>query len=152
LLSLADDVWEHLAKRRMSDGVGHGLWDQPSGAFPQLTVRHQLPSWYYTERVVQSLITAASVISGRPLSSESLTEHATDLLSEAEHLYDQELLKGSTEAGPSMRETLRQVDANLRRARRIVHDRPGTAASLASQALRELDLLAVARQDMSGVI
>jgi hypothetical protein len=152
LSNLADAAWEHLAKRRLTDGAAHGLWDQPAGAFPQVTKRHAQPSWYFTERVVQCLITAAGVISGRPLGSDQLTGYATDLLSEADHLYDQELLSGSTEAGPSMREVLRQVEANLRRARTIVHDRPGTAATLASEALRELDRLAVARQDTPGVI
>jgi hypothetical protein len=147
LLTLADDVWDHLARRRITGGAASGLWDEPSGVFTQITSRHELPSWYHTARVVQCLVTAAKVISGRPLSSERLTGYASDLLSEADHLYDQELLSGSTEAGPSMREALRNVDVYLRRARRIVHDRPGTAAALASEALRDLDRLAVARQD-----
>ncbi|MGQ0777411.1 MAG: SCO2524 family protein [Pseudonocardiales bacterium] len=32
LLMLADNVWDHLLLRRLRDGSGRGLWDQPSGA------------------------------------------------------------------------------------------------------------------------
>jgi hypothetical protein len=84
------------------------------------------------------------------VSGSRLSEYASDLLAEAEHLFDQELLGGSSEAGPAIRaqtDTLRQ---KLARARRIQRDRPGSAAVLVSEVLSALDGLAAAREDVSG--
>jgi len=149
LLTLADSVWDHLLLRRLKGGDGQGLWDQPGDAFDQLSTRHELPSWYYTERVVECLVAAADVVDLAPLHSTRLIEVATGLLYEAEHLFDRELLSGSGEAG-SMRAVVQAVHANLRRAWEILNDRPGTAAVLANEVLRELERLAVARQDVAG--
>jgi hypothetical protein len=149
LLELADRVWEHLATRRLDVGRNRNLWDQPRKIFGQLTINHEEPSWYYTERVVQGLVTTANMLSRPPLRSTRLSDMALDLLSEAEHLYDLELLTGGGEAGPRMRETLRIARVNLQRAREIVSDRPGTAATLASTVLITLDELAAARRDVT---
>jgi hypothetical protein len=146
LLELADEVWSHLLVRR----INGELWDQPANAFPQVTVHHELPSWYYTKRVTDCLVTAANVVSGPPLRSTTLTDLATDLLSEADHLFDHELLRGAASAGPAMRMALRSAEAKLRRARRIIGDRPGSAFVLASEVLQELDGFAAARQDLTG--
>jgi hypothetical protein len=151
LLGLADRVWDHLVTRRLSQGTARDLWDQPAGAFPGVSQLFESPSWYYTSRVVQCLVTAATLVSGRPLPSELLTELANGLLSEAEHLFDQELLRGSTEAGPAMRATLQEVQTSLHRARSILSDRPGSAMVRANEALLVLDRLAGARQDVGGV-
>ena len=150
LLTLTDSVWDHLLLRRLSAGPGRDLWDQPGAAFDQLSIRHELQSWYFTERVVECLVAAANLVSRPPLRSPRLTEVAIDLLYEAEHLFDLELLSGSGEAGPSMRAVLQTVRANLRRAREIMHDRPGSATVLLSEVLRNLDRLAAARQDVAG--
>jgi hypothetical protein len=150
LLTLGDSVWDHLLLRRLKDGPGRDLWDQPADVFDELSTRHELQSWYYTERVVECLVAAANVVNRAPLHSPRLTEVATDMLYEAEHLFDRELLSGSGEAGPSMRAVLQAVRANLRRAREIMNDRPGSAAVLANEVLRELERLAVARQDVAG--
>ncbi|MDQ4037204.1 MAG: SCO2524 family protein [Actinomycetota bacterium] len=152
LLRLADSVWNHLLARRLNDGSARDLWDQPGVAFDQITVRHELQSWYHTERVVECLVVAADVVGREPLRSTRLADVAKDLLDEADHLFDRELLSGSGEAGPSMRDSLQGVRANLRRAREILHDRPGSATVLASEVLRSLDRLAAARQDTSGAI
>jgi hypothetical protein len=151
-LTLADDVWDHLVIRRLHDGPGQDLWDQPSEIFDfdAVKVRYELQSWYYTERVVECLVAAANMVSRAPLRSPRLAEVATDLLNEADHLYDRELLNSSGEAGPSMRTTLQAVRVNLRRAWEIRHDRPGSAMALASEVLRDLDRLAAARQDVTG--
>jgi hypothetical protein len=149
LLKFADTVWIHLLLRRLKDGPGEDLWDQPGDAFDQFSTRHELPSWYYTERVVECLVAAADVINLAPLRNTRLTEVATGLLYEAEHLFDRELLSGSGEAG-SMRGVVQEIRANLRRAREILNDRPGTAAVLANEVLRALERLAVARQDVAG--
>jgi hypothetical protein len=147
LLTLADSVWEHLLRRRLNDGLGRDLWDQPSDAYPQLSARYELPSWYYTERVVECLVEAARVVSRAPVHSAALTELTMDLLHEADHLFDRELLSGSGEAGPSMRAVLQGIRANLRRASEILDDRPGSAMVLVSEVLRDLERLASARQD-----
>ncbi|MGH3972924.1 MAG: SCO2524 family protein [Pseudonocardiaceae bacterium] len=152
LLTLADDVWEHLLRRRLHDGPGRDLWDQPDEVFKQISVHHELQSWYHTERVVESLVVAANMANLAPLRSTRLTDVATDLLNEADHLFDRELLSWSGESGPSMRSALQAVRANLRRAREILHDRPGSATVLAGEVLRDLDRLAAARQDVTGAI
>lgn len=150
LLGLADTVWDHLLLRRLTDGPGRDLWDQPAAAFDQIDVRHELPSWYHTERVVECLVAAAKVVSRAPLRSTRLSELAVDLLNEADHLFDRELLSWSGEIGPSVRVTLQTVRVNLRRAREILNDRPGSAGVLAVEVLRDLDRLAAARQDVAG--
>ncbi|MEQ4304782.1 SCO2524 family protein [Plantactinospora sp. B6F1] len=149
MLDLADQVWDHLVLRRLERGAGRSLWDQPARVFRQFVDYHDAPSWYYTERVVQSLVTTVRVLRRPPLRSDRLTMHALDLLNEAEHLYDMELLDGAAEAGPKMQQTLQVVRVNLRRARDIVHERPGTAAALTSSVLRRLDELNAARRDVA---
>jgi len=73
-----------------------------------------------------------------------------DLLGEASHLYDQELLRGPVDPGPSMRATLQYLAARLERARGLATERPGTAVALVSEVLRELDQLAAARDYPAG--
>jgi len=149
MLDLADRVWDHLVLRRLDRGAGRSLWDQPARAFRQFDEYHDAPSWYYTERVVQSLVTTVRILRRPPLRSERLTLHALDLLNEAEHLYDVELLSGTAEGGPKIQQTLQIIRVNLRRAREIVHERPGTAAALTSAVLRGLDELNAARRDVT---
>jgi hypothetical protein len=149
LLALADEVWEHITLRRLTTDPGRNLWDQARNVFPQAHLVHVAPSWYYTRRVVECLVTAATVISSPPLRSDQLTEFAGDLMNEAEHLFDQELLDGSSEAGPSMRAEMETLATKLRRARRILPDRPGTAVILIGEVLSALDRLAAAREDIS---
>lgn len=150
LLGLSDQIWDHLVSRRVKDGAARDLWDQPAGAFPGHAEHYKLASWYFTARVVQCLVTAANMVDSRPLPSELLSGLAKDLLSEAEHRFDQELLRGSTEAGPAMRATLQEVQTNLSRANAILLDSPGSAMVRISEALLVLDRLAAARQDVGG--
>lgn len=150
LLTLADAVWDHLISRRIKGETGSELWDQPANVFPSVIEREEAPSWYYTRRVMECLVTAAGVVDSAPLRSERISDFAMDLLSEAEHRFDQELLSGSAEAGPSMRSALQSASAMLRRAREILSNHPGTAVALATEVLRELDKLAAARQDVTG--
>lgn len=148
-LTLADEVWDHLLIRRLQDGPGRDLWDQPSDVFNEVSIHHKLHSWYHTVRVVECLVAAANMISQAPLRSTQLAGIASELLSEADHLYDRELLNSSGEAGPSMRATLQEIRANLRHAREILHDRPGSAAVLVNEVLRDLERLTAARQDVT---
>jgi hypothetical protein len=149
-LTLADEVWDHLLQRRLHDSPGEGLWDQPSEVFDEVKVCYELQSWYYTERVVECLVAAANMVSRSTLRSTRLSDTATDLLYEADHLYDLELLNWSGDAGPSMRTSLQEINVTLQRAWEILHDRPGSSMVLASAVLRELDRLAAARQDVTG--
>ncbi|WP_249713976.1 SCO2524 family protein [Rhizomonospora bruguierae] len=148
VVTLADRTWEHLRARRFTSGQYLHLWDQTPGAAADQDV--QLPSWYYTERVVESLIAAAGLVGTAPLRSQALAGYATDLLAEADHLFDQELLSVSAEAGPAMSAALHGARSTLRRAHELMGNRPGTAAVLAAEVLRELDRLAAARQKATG--
>jgi hypothetical protein len=152
LLGLADAVWDHVQQRRITREPGTDLWDQAGNAFRQIPLGTDVPSWYYTRRVVECLVTAAEVVGSPPLRNERLAELAGDLLSEADHRFDQELLRGSTEAGPTMRLTLQSARATLARAREIMPDHPGTAVVLVSEVLRNLDQLAAARSDLGAGI
>ena len=72
---------------------------------------------------------------------------AFQLIAEAEHRFDLELLRGTDDAGVRLRESFQVVGAKLRRAREILRERPGTASVLAQDVLRELDMVDAARQD-----
>ncbi|GII25116.1 hypothetical protein Pme01_47130 [Planosporangium mesophilum] len=150
-VALADRVWEgHLIKRRLSGGKTGQLWDQPSEVYPELEPGKPLPSWYYTERVVSCLVSAAQFLGKPPQPSSGLTEVATDLLAEVDHLFDQEMLSVAAEAGPTMRTTLQGLRSALNRAHEVLDERPGTASALASYVLIELDRLKAARDKAVG--
>jgi len=150
LLRLADRLWEHLALRRFTDeeaeGYHTGLWDQPARRFSGLD-EHVDPSWYYTERVVQGLVSTANLLTSEPLVNQRVVDRSFDLLYEAEHLYDMELMRGSGEVGGEVQEALLKVRINLDRAREIAPTRPGTAGSLINRVLKDLDGLETARKN-----
>jgi hypothetical protein len=146
-LDLADLMWTHIEQRQMSTPSGRGLWDEPTQVFTNTPFTpYEVPSWYHTERVVEVLVAAANVTQSLP-SVTSLAGHAQQLLAEAEHLFDQERLRGTGDTGEQMRESFQVVGAKLRRARELLRDRPGTASVLAGDVLRELDTVDAARQD-----
>jgi hypothetical protein len=148
VVDLVDTVWnDHIHKRRLTSV---GLWDRPDAVYEGIGKVDEAPSWYYTERVIGCLITAADLISSPPLRSPILVEEATDLLAEADHIFDQELMRISADPGPSVRRVLDKARASLRRAHDVVDDKPGTAASLARQVLIDLDQLESARQSALG--
>ncbi|MEU4217785.1 SCO2524 family protein [Actinoplanes sp. NPDC026623] len=151
LLDLSDDLWKHLEKRVIADGAPNGIWDQPAGAFPQVDMKYSEPSWYYTKRVVDCLVTAARVINEPPLRSELLAQVAAELLNEAAHLYDRERLNGSTYSGQTLREELKQIGVELERARTVRRERPGVAVAVTEDVLRRLDRLSAARRADIGL-
>jgi hypothetical protein len=153
LLDTADRVWEHMLRRRLQNTVRNAaLWDDTSAAFPGFGLPEQhSPSWYITERVVQALVIAAGVLDRPPLRSLRLAEYAADLLNEAEQLFDRELMRGSA-SGLSLLGQIQAINANLRRARQVLADQPGTAAGLANKVLEQLNDLAAGRQNAKGVI
>ncbi len=147
-LDLADLIWSHIERRRMTSPEARGLWDEPTQVFTGTSfTAYGVPSWYHTERVIEVLVAAANVTQALPAATSDLTGHAQELLAEAEHLFDQERLRGTSDTGEQMRESFQVVGAKLRRARELLRDRPGTASVLAGDVLRELDTVDAARQD-----
>ncbi|WP_227980983.1 SCO2524 family protein [Nocardia spumae] len=160
LMELAESAMDHVERRVIGgDGPAAGLWDDPaavvghseSGAAPP-----DLPSWFHTERVMECLVVAYSTFREPPLSPATMIARAVELLNEAEHLLNQEMLEVSLDRwvddhGPAERSStltaLTRIEQSLDRARRQLRERPGTAFALASQALIQLDELAYARQD-----
>ena len=148
IADLVDTVWNDHIHRRKS--AASSLWDNPRAVYPDIGAIDQAVSWYYTERVIGCLITAADLVASPPLRSQVLSDEAIALLAEADHLFDQELMRMSSEPGPAVKRVLDRARASLRRAHEIVDDKPGTAASLARQILVELDQLESARLDAAG--
>jgi hypothetical protein len=148
-LDLADQIWAHLEQRRIGASYGRGLWDEPTQAFTGTPFSpYGGPSWYHTERVVEALVAAANVtLTPTGSANPDLIQLAARLIAEAEQRFDEELLRGTDDAGAQLREMFQVVVAKLRRARKLLDDRPGTAVVLASDVLRELDTLDAARQD-----
>ena len=149
MIDLVDTIWnDHINKRRLTSV---GLWDRPDAVYESIGKVDEAPSWYYTERVIGCLITAAELISSPPLRSPVLLDEATELLAEADHIFDQELMRISADPGPSVRRVLDRARASLRRAHEVVDDKPGTASSLARQVLIDLDQLESARHSAVGI-
>jgi hypothetical protein len=151
LLRLADGVWDHLARRRLTGKNHRRLWDQPSNVFAELP-EHEEPSWYYTERVVAGLVSTANLLSEEPIVNDRLVLHAFDLLFEAEHLYDMELMRGTTDASLGVVDVLTEIRSKLERARSIARTRPGAATALVNWILLELDGLDAVRGNESTAI
>lgn len=149
MLKLADDIWDHLLSRRLREAPGRDLWDQPTEIYPADAAPYVLPSWYHTERIIESLVVAADMIKSVPVAHPALTEIAEGMLIEAEHLFDQELLYGTEDAGSSIRASFQTIASNLHRARELLRERPGTTHVLAADVLRDLEQLAAARQDLT---
>ncbi|GAA1678360.1 SCO2524 family protein [Glycomyces endophyticus] len=147
LLQVADLVWDHLARRRIRDGGASRLWDQPQQVYTELDKAFTDPSWHFTIRVVEAMVLAAQFAGSEPARSRSLEELAHELLVEAEHIYDQELLRGSGNAGPALAQEIRSVGLTIRHAKEVVDERPGTAFSLGVKALIDLDRLISAGRD-----
>ncbi|MGQ4599260.1 SCO2524 family protein [Nocardia sp. R6R-6] len=148
LMDLAKSTMDHLEARVISSGRGAGLWDDPAGAFGNGTPRETQPSWYMTERVIECLVTADRTFREPPLTSPAMVVRAVELLNEAEHLLNQEMLSVSIDDVSENRITLDRVEENLEQARQLVARRQaGTAFVLAADALRELHKLAYARMD-----
>jgi len=148
VLELADRIWEHIERRRIQKPGAQGLWDDPRQVFASTSsAKYDVPSWHHTERVMEALVASANVTQSRSTATSELLQSASELLAEAEHLFDRERLRGTDDTGLQMKESFQVVAAKLRRARDILLDRPGTASVLAGDVLRELDYIDAARQD-----
>ncbi|ABW16228.1 conserved hypothetical protein [Parafrankia sp. EAN1pec] len=144
LVGLADEIWDrHVRLRQLSDGPGAGLWDDIS--LFKLSPTDKGPSWYFTERVMEALVTVAAVSVARPYSAR-LADLALDMLAEADHLHTAELLRESPTSTVPARTQLHGIGANLQRARELRERQPATSIAIVQAALRDLDALAMARR------
>jgi hypothetical protein len=145
---LADQIWDHVERRKISSAQVRGLWDEPAQVFVGSHIRtYGEPSWYHTERVIEALVSSANLTLSKMVPPASLVQHAEQMIAEAELLFDREQLRGTSDTGAQMRENFQVISTTLRRARDLAHDRPGTAIVLAGEVLRRLDALEAARRD-----
>ncbi|MER5596372.1 SCO2524 family protein [Streptomyces sp. NPDC002265] len=151
LLQLAEDILGHLWRRRVGEGEGAGLWDNVHAVYPSSQERTGPLSWSITERVTECMVAASQLYDQSPIRSTELTALARALLSEATHLLGKEQMKPAPPAKSRGGEELTSVVADLRRARLVLDNQPGTACALAYGVLRRLDILARARDTGSGV-
>ncbi|GLW96529.1 SCO2524 family protein [Microtetraspora sp. NBRC 16547] len=149
LHNLADLIWQHIVSRQFTGGEHKGLWDQPVNAFPDTGIRHEQPSWYFTERVVEFLVSLANAWDEAPLRSPQLFELASEMMSEAEHLLSREQVRRPVLPGQNIRSSVSGVQAGLQRARSIMGERPASAIALITDALLELERQATARENAS---
>jgi len=148
LQNLADKIWEHVEERRFVNGDYKGLWDNPAGAFDEIADPPAQVSWYFTERVIEFLVSVARATREPPLRSQQLVDFTGDLLAEAEHLLNHEqFIRPVQSAQTGERAGLNRIRSSLQRAREIMGERPASALSLINDALLELDRLAAARDD-----
>lgn len=150
LVRLAERIMDHLWQRRIGSGAGARLWDDIAGVYPEGGPREQQLSWSITERMVEGLVAASSMIQATPIRSAGLIAVATDLLSEADHLLDKELMDSSAGGFVAVHNTLRLAEVQLQQARRVLRDRPGTACAIAMEVLTSLNELAAARRVAGG--
>ncbi|CUU55221.1 hypothetical protein Ga0074812_104302 [Parafrankia irregularis] len=157
LVTLADQIWsQHLQRRQVAAGPNAMLWDNignvfnpgdavnPGDALASDEWAGTNPSWYFTERVMESLVAVAGISEIAPY-SKRLADLALEMLTEADHLHACELLRQSWSFAVPTRTQLCGIETNLRRAREIRELQPATAIAILQKALRELDALALAR-------
>ncbi|WP_322758941.1 SCO2524 family protein [Frankia sp. Cr2] len=153
LMAVAEATMDHLARRRLRGGPGAGLWDDPVDLLlPAGGPADSRPSWYLTERMIEGFVAAADTYEEMPLRTTRMVENARELLSEADHLLNQEILQADSDDRSELSTGLLEIEATLTRARRILSERPSSASALAMEALRKLDELAVARIDAARII
>jgi hypothetical protein len=148
LLKLAEDVFDHMWRRRIPDGEGVGLWDNVHAAYPDAEIhKWQAPvSWSITERVVEVMVQVHNMYRQPPIRSLELTQLARALLSESAHLLGIEQMEPAPADEGRHWLQLRNIEIKLRRSRSILDEQPGTAYALALDVLAQLDALARARE------
>ncbi|MFF8968528.1 SCO2524 family protein [Streptomyces sp. NPDC014995] len=148
LRGLAEDILDHLWQRRIGEGVGVGLWDDVHAVYPETPARRGTLSWSVTERVTECMVAAHALYDQPPIRSAELSQLARALISESAHLFGKEQMEQAAPAPKSPQgEEIKGIEADLRRARLLVDEQPGTAYALALGVLTRLDTLARARGD-----
>ncbi|GAA0442102.1 hypothetical protein Acor_05660 [Acrocarpospora corrugata] len=149
LHSLADQIWAHIQSRRFTQLPLKGLWDNPANAFDDVIEEADSVSWYFTERIVEFMVTLALTSREPPLRSQQLVDLAGELLAEAEHLLNREQVIRPVRTRMGAPSNITTIATRLNRARAIMGERPASAVALISNALLELDQLAAARENAS---
>ncbi|MEV0245418.1 SCO2524 family protein [Nocardia sp. NPDC050712] len=144
LMRLAGLTMEHLNLRLLQEGPAAGLWEHATGG-----PGDSGPSWCLSERVTRCLVTAERGIRAPLPSAPASRTLARELLCEAEHLLDRQLL--DTETSTARHDLGRMEDLIDRSRDLLTRGSPGTASALALQALHQLDRLAVARSDADRI-
>lgn len=147
LMALAEAAMDHLDRRVLREGPATGLWDDPVALLGPSVTPGAGPSWFVTERIMECLVIAYDTFREPPLAPASMVARAIDLMSEADHLLNQEELEVEGDDLTPKQAAVNRIRQMLDRARNVLRERPGTAYSLATQALVQLDELAYARQD-----
>jgi hypothetical protein len=148
LMVVAGSTMDHLARRQLRVGSAAGLWDDPVEVlFPAGNSVNSRPSWYMTERVLEGLVAAARAYEETPLRTTRMMDNALELLSEADHLLNQEILQADADDRSTLNTGLLEIESTITRARTVLNEKPSSASALAMEALRKLDMLAVARID-----
>ncbi|MFH8799649.1 SCO2524 family protein [Streptomyces sp. NPDC017936] len=151
LLRLAENILDHLWQRRITEGDGVGLWDNVHAVYPETPARQGPLSWSVTERVTECMVAAHALYDQPPVRSAELSLLSRALISEAAHLFGKEQMEQAAPAPKSPQgEEIKGIEADLRRARLLVDEQPGTAYALALGILSRLDTLARARGDSSS--
>jgi hypothetical protein len=146
LLRLAEDIFDHLWRRRIGDGEGTGLWDNVHAAYPETPAYEGPVSWSITERVTEVMVQVHQMYKQPPIRSTELTQLARALLSESTHLLGNEQMEAAPSDDGRHGMQLRNIEVKLRRARDLLDQRPGTAYALALDVLGQLDALTRARE------
>ncbi|XUL88011.1 SCO2524 family protein [Streptomyces galilaeus] len=146
LLTLAEDIFGHVWRRRIPDGEGLGLWDNVHAVYPETARTRGQVSWTITERVTEAVVKAHKMYSEPPLRSAELTTLARASISEATHLFGVELMTPAPAPEGQRGTQLRGIEVTLRRARALVSQQPGTAYALTLDLLVQLDKLTRARE------
>lgn len=147
LVQTADEIWDHVFRRRIEHSVNAGLWDDAANVFESLKKHNDRPSWYYTERIVECIVMAINLIRD-PLPRSGITHaYARGILSETDNLFDLELLETNVVDRGALRAQLEEARLNLNHAHEISSLRPATAVGIAMDILRMLERVGVARQN-----
>ncbi|SED47798.1 hypothetical protein SAMN05216489_03558 [Streptomyces sp. 3213] len=146
LLGLAEDVFDHVWRRRLGEGEGVGLWDNVQAAYPETALTEGPVSWSITERVTEVMVQVHNMYAQPPIRSLELTLLAKALLGEATHLLGNEQMAPAPNSDGKRGMQLRGIEVKIRRARTLIDEQPGTAYSLTLDVLGQLDALARARE------
>ncbi|WP_141582879.1 SCO2524 family protein [Actinomadura sp. WMMA1423] len=147
LVQAADEIWDHIFRRRIQHSINAGLWDDAANVFEALKKHNDRPSWYYTERIVECIVMAINLIRDPLPRSSSIHAYARGILSETDNLFDLELLEANVVDRGALRAQLEEARLNLNHAHEIASLRPATAVGIAMEILRMLEKVGVARQN-----
>lgn len=147
LVQTADEIWDHVFRRRIERSANAGLWDDAANVFEGIQQHNDRPSWYYTERIVECIVMAIGLILDRLPRSGDIHAYARGILSETDNLFDLELLEANVVDRGALRAQLEEARLNLRHAHEIAPLRPATAIGIAMEILRMLEKVGVARRN-----